>query len=171
MKLFRTRPQASTIAYAAACLHILSPAGIFLSAPYAESLFAALQFLGYNAYIDAWLILGSSAAISSVRLLASGLCFGLAMLLRSNGLLSGLLFAYDAAYMGVQILSGHSSISTLTRLIATVLAGSCIALGAAWPQILAYQKYCLGESEQIAVRPWCTRLVPSIYTFVQEQYW
>lgn len=85
------------VAFVAAALHVFSPAGLFLSAPYAESLFSLLSFLGHLCYAysrcmptearshkhDAWL-------------LASGAWFGLATTVRGNGVLFGLIFAYDA---------------------------------------------------------------------------
>jgi GPI mannosyltransferase 2 len=168
LKLFRTAPSAQTIPYTTACLHIISPAGIFLSAPFSESLFAALQFLGYDAYIGAWSSRSPVLAAQCFRLLLAGLCFGLAMLVRSNGLLSGILFAYDAVELGRGFISGRRTLSVLILLAATVTAGSWIALGAVFPQFLAYQQYCQSSSE---LRPWCFRWVPSIYTFVQVHYW
>ncbi|KAJ3573739.1 hypothetical protein NPX13_g4594 [Xylaria arbuscula] len=79
----------SRISLVAAVLHVLSPGGLFLSAPYSESSYALLSFTGYLFF--------AKATLGEKRTLAHGL-------------------------------------------------GS-------------------------ELRPWCTRRLPSIYTFVQEHYW
>lgn len=85
------------IAFIAAALHVFSPAGLFLSAPYAESLFSLLSFLGHLFYAYSHhKPNGARYYKHKAWLLASGLCFGLATTVRSNGVLFGLIFAYDA---------------------------------------------------------------------------
>jgi Gpi18-like mannosyltransferase len=82
-------------------MHILSPAGLFLSAPYAESLFSLLSFLGHLLYVygQPSTTKGKTpprTILHDLALLASGLTFSLATTIRSNGILFGLLFAHDA---------------------------------------------------------------------------
>ena len=170
LKVFRSSTHPPTIAFIAACLHIFSSAGLFLSAPCSESLFAALQFLGHDVYADSWLQ-GSSRLRGEVRLVLSGLLFGLAALVRSNGIFSGLPFAIDAINHVVQVARGGPRASNLRRLIATVIGGCCIFIGAAFPQVLAWLRYCGRGATTETIRPWCDRLIPSIYTFVQAHYW
>jgi phosphatidylinositol glycan class V len=42
-----------------------------------------------------------------------------------------------------------------------------VGIGFAAPQVVAYIEYCTGGKS----RPWCTRLIPSIYSWVQDHYW
>ena len=162
------------IAITAALLHIFSPAGLFLSAFYGESPFALFNFLGMLFYAMAvrqtYGVGGSKAAITaSLWTMLSSLCFGGATVIRSNGMLSGLIFAWDA----IEYLPRLPDILQFRAWPATIkLAGSLISgllLGIAYiiPQIRAYMDYCFQDS----VQPWCLRTLPSIYTWVQEQYW
>ncbi len=163
-----------TVAYLGACLHILSPAGLFLSAPYAESSCAFFSFAGYLAFAAARRNDASSrpALPGDLLCLAAGLSFGVATFFRSNGLLNGLLFVYEAATGAVQFLR-QPSLPLLRRLIFVGLGGLLVGAGSVLPQAVAYRQFCLEPSgvpgEEF--RPWCTALLPSIYTFVQSHYW
>ncbi|KAK4166648.1 GPI mannosyltransferase 2 [Cladorrhinum sp. PSN259] len=152
-----------------AVLHIFSPAGLFLSAPYAESSFALLSFLGYLLF-----------ALSSVSerqpvyrdsgFILSGILFGLATAFRSNGILNGIPFAWEVIRHLPNL--PRSPVDTVRRLIALGVGGVCVAAGTAIPQAFAYQRLCSGASDVGGeLRPWCQKLLPSIYTFVQEYYW
>lgn len=144
-------------AFIAACLHIISPAGIFLSAPYAEAPFSALNMLGF------WLYLKSSKQTTLgqfVLLVGSGITFGAATILRSNGIFSGLVFLIDAV---VLVMQGKLSV----RLFGTIIAGFYVAVGFAIPQLFAFQEYCRGATP----REWCSSKLPLIYSFVQSHYW
>jgi Gpi18-like mannosyltransferase len=89
-------PFKEEISFISAALHILSPAGLFLTAPYAESLFSLLSFLGYLFYVFSCERPDTSRDYrNDARLLASGVCFGLATTVRSNGVLAGLIFVFD----------------------------------------------------------------------------
>jgi phosphatidylinositol glycan class V len=152
-------------AFVASILHIISPAGLFLSAPYAESPFSCLSFLG------TWLFALSykhrhSTVKRGVSLVASGALFGLSSLFRSNGLASGLLFAVEAVRCLISF-AQKPGLSSLLSLLFPVAGGLYIAGGFAAPQVIAWMRYCDGA----ALRPWCARTVPSIYSFVQEHYW
>ncbi|ODV91074.1 glycosyltransferase family 76 protein [Tortispora caseinolytica NRRL Y-17796] len=123
-------------------LYIVSPAGIFLSVAYTESLFAFLSFLG--AYFRA-----------KGYLLIPGVIWGLSCGVRSNGLLWGVPSA-----IGLDELA----LWRLGRQIKIVIGGICIAGGFIGPQMTAYNRFCPG-------RPWCKRPIPLIYGFVQDKYW
>lgn len=185
------------IAFLAAALHACSPAGVFLSAPYGEALFSLLNFSGmlWYAYarVDAAppILAGldengwrPKSARSLLYSLISGLCFGLATMVRSNGLLSGLILFYDI----IQSLHGLfgpriGQISSLMRIIGAVIAGLLVGMGFIIPQWLAYQQYCLkviaarldlqfsAHVDQENTRPWCSKTPPSIYSWVQKHYW
>jgi phosphatidylinositol glycan class V len=156
------------VALLSAFLHILSPAGLFLSAPYAESLFASLSFLGQLLYAKSMLAHAEHHALRKDALVvASGFMFGLATSARSNGLFNGLFFLYDAAKT-VMHLRSHPCFSTVRSLLACCVGGAFVGLGMLVPQIIAYANFCLEEQSRSR---WCARWVPSIYLWVQQHYW
>jgi phosphatidylinositol glycan class V len=158
----------SWLAFTAASLHIISPAGLFLSAPFAESSCALLSFIGCLLFTKS---LGGNGPVTvshDMLVLLSGVFFGIATTFRSNGILNGLLLL-EEAFRTLWSLKIDSRISTFRRLIATGLGGLSVAVGFLLPQYIAYTEYC-GNSG-ISTRTWCERSLPSIYTFVQDHYW
>ena len=162
------KPQRRKVAFIAASLHIFSSAGLFLSAPYSESLFSLLNFLGVfvHAGIPYEMPLEEYGPSSLICLLLSGASFGLATTVRSNGIFSGLIYFYH-----VYILF-HSRITIRTIITIAVigLSAATIVSGMLLPQHIAYQDYCVAQSDR-DLRPWCSRSLPSIYSWVQEHYW
>lgn len=158
--------QKTNTALIAAVLHIVSPAGLFLSAPYAESLFSTLNFLGMFLFSTAIHSLNPDKLPALVALLGSGLCWGLASTVRSNGLLSGSILACHV----VNLLRSPSQPGLLWRLFSTGFAGLIVISGAVLPQLIAYQEYCTLNTYS-PLPPWCTSMPPSIYTWVQAHYW
>ena len=154
------------IALVAATLHIVSPAGLFLSAPYAESSCALLTFCGCLAFTKS---LGSKSLGRDLLVLASGVLLGAATTFRSNGLLNGILLL-EEAFRALYLLRRGFYFSTIRRLIFTGLGGLAVAVGFLLPQYIAYSEYC-GQSSIGASRPWCNRTLPSVYVFVQAHYW
>lgn len=161
--------QRTKVAFTAAVLHVLSPAGLFLSAPFGESTFALLNFAGMLCYASASSskIFEPNASTEATWTIVAGLCFGLASMIRGNGLLSGLVFACDAVLSVPKLHLVVRSSSDIIRLAGTIIAGSCVAIGFALPQYVAYQEYCLGGH----TRPWCASVPPSVYSWVQDEYW
>ncbi|KFZ15044.1 hypothetical protein V501_02900 [Pseudogymnoascus sp. VKM F-4519 (FW-2642)] len=159
-------PSGPQLAFIAGCLHILSPAGIFLSAPCGESTAAFLTFAGVLFF--AWGV--PVGGVSSVRqdgfVVLAGVTLGLATTVRSNALLNGIVFAEEAVLVAWSVTKGLT-VQKIRRLAAVGVGGCCIAIGFLLPQYIAYQEYCSSASP----RPWCSSLAPSIYTFVQEHYW
>lgn len=162
------------VAFVTASLHIFSPAGLFLSAPYAESAFSLLHFSALLAYCKSnGFLHGRRARIlqDDLYLIASGIFFAGAATMRGNGLLSGIIYAYDLFTMLPLLLPVRvpRHLGNVRHLAALVIAGLLLASGFALPQYIAYREYCgniAGPS-----RPWCTAIPPSIYTFVQRHYW
>lgn len=158
------------IAFTAACLHTVSPAGLFLSAPYGESTFAFTTFLGILCYLcaqeDKISPTQQSRLPTTAWILLSGFCFALSTLFRSNGLLHGTIFLFQAI-TSLRACFVTPSGSNLLHLFSTVVAGSFIAVGFALPQAIAYLQYCTPEPS----RPWCSYTMPSIYSWVQKHYW
>lgn len=160
----------SSLPLLASGLHIISPAGAFLSAPYAEAPFSFLNFLGFYIYVLALKNDREGAHLKrDAGFVAAGSVFAVATTVRSNGILSGMLFAYDAVSTAWKILQTRTvKISTLRRLVFIVVGGAVIPLGTIVPQYIAYLSYCQGSTSP---RSWCFRTIPSIYTWVQSHYW
>ncbi|KAF2460572.1 GPI mannosyltransferase 2 [Lineolata rhizophorae] len=162
------------VAFITAVLHVLSPAGIFLSAPYAEALFSLFNFSGMLFYVysiprpDST---NSRLLRRDINVLISGACFGLASFMRSNGLLSGLLFASDLFQTLPTLPRSLLSASGLRRQMSLALAGILTACGFVAPQWVAYREYCVAQLHGEESRIWCRSLFPSIYSFVQKHYW
>ncbi|KAF2103655.1 mannosyltransferase [Rhizodiscina lignyota] len=161
-------PDGQHIAFLAAVLHVLSPAGLFLSAPNAESIFALLNFSGMLFYSFAWR--AASKLVMSLNMLLAGLAFGLATVVRSNGLLSGAILAADFATTLWLFRRRWPTLSDLLVFCAIGISGLLTAAGFILPQAIAYQEYCIDAAESNR-REWCNRTIPSIYSWVQEHYW
>ena len=161
----------STLPVAVAALHIVNPAGVFLLSPYPEALFSFLSLLGLQLYLGALRHDCQGRRLrAETDLLAAGLVFGFASTVRSNGVLNGALFLYDAILTTFSIGKGKFSTKDVRRLIIICTGGCFIALGTIIPQYGAYIRYCNvnGDYEK---RPWCNNAVPSIYAWVQSYYW
>ncbi|KAL4976636.1 GPI mannosyltransferase 2 [Aspergillus desertorum] len=156
------------LCFLSAALHIISPAGAFLSAPYGESLFSFLNMTGFYIYSSSLVDFAKrKQSMSDVKLIISGCLFAVATAVRSNGILNGILLAYDAFNQAHNIIARRSSRAAV-RLCFVILSGCTVALGFIIPQSLAYIAYCMNEGVS---RPWCQSLVPSIYGWVQAHYW
>ena len=153
-----------------AILQVISPAGIFLSAPFAESSCALLTFAGILLFTKSFSRTDDmESAGQDILLFLSGILFGIATTFRSNGIFNGLLLLEEASRTIFRLMNGFR-VSTLRRLVLTGLGGLSVAAGFLLPQYIAYNEYCEHSSPQ-ASRPWCERTLPSIYTFVQDHYW
>lgn len=164
--------QPSTLPFIAAALHIVSPAGLFLIAPYAEAPFSLLSFSAMLAYCksDHRLTGDQSRSIHhDGYLLLSGLLFGLAATLRSNGIFAGSIYAYDLLALSPSLLTLPIRLPSWRHAICVIIAGLLVGLGFATPQAIAYQRFCYGAVEEIP--EWCHAIPPSIYAYVQDHYW
>ena len=154
-------------AFLSTCLHVISPAGIFLSAPYAESVFSFLNFTGFYLYAKGFPSVSSSSLRPNLFLICSGLIWGVATTFRSNGLLSGFVFCFEMINQSLR----RFSASQVQKLAVLVGAGLSMAGCAALPQVLAFRNYCVGLDNNNYKRPWCFRRIPSVYSWVQSHYW
>ncbi|KAG9243687.1 GPI mannosyltransferase 2 [Calycina marina] len=152
-----------------AAFHIISPAGLFLSAPYAESSCALLSFLGFLMFRKS---LGSqgkqSSAAKDLLVVSAGVCFGIANTFRSNAILNGLLLL-EEAFRTLFLLRHGIRFPVVRRLAATGLGGLIVGFGFLLPQYIAFTDFCNYTSGPR--RGWCERPLPSIYIFVQDEYW
>ncbi|RHZ56633.1 hypothetical protein CDV55_100326, partial [Aspergillus turcosus] len=164
--------QGRMLAFIAACLHIFSPAGLFLSAPYGESTYALLSFTASFLFVQSFSLSGASTALKDAFLPLAGIMYGLATTVRSNGLLNGVLFLEEAIRLLYSMTRGVTFAKS-RRLLAVGIAGVCTALGFIMPQYIAYQDFCVNYpyTHDDEPRVWCRRTLPSIYSFVQEHYW
>ena len=163
-----TVPQ-KLICLLSAALHIICPAGAFLSAPYGESIFSFLNFSGFYLYSSSLIAERNGATgLRDFQVVMAAVLFAIATMVRSNGILSGFLFAYDALLMVWASLTQGLSSHILRRLAIVGLGGFIVALGMVLPQVSAYRTYCQTEAD---LRPWCSRTLPSVYSWVQGHYW
>lgn len=167
------RERKGRIAFTAACLHVVSPAGLFLSASYGESSFALANFAGMLCYVKATKRHSHhdarNAFIAATWTAMSGVLFGVATTIRSNGLLSGIMLAWDAVLYIPKLSSivRHQDWIQALHLGGTLLGGCFTAVGYVLPQVEGYLEYCTGGN----TREWCAKMPPSIYSFVQQHYW
>ncbi len=160
------------IAFVASILHILTPASLFYSAPYAEALFALLNLLGMLCYTQSKTVAKArtSPFLEDALKIISGLIFASATLFRSNGLLNGVIYLYDVVRYLPRVMSWKVSVGDFRRVIVTCIAGSFIAAGFIGPQYVAFVEFCDPKIDSDA-RPWCEKRIPSVYSWVQSHYW
>lgn len=160
------------ISFAAAVLHVLTPASLFMCAPYAEAMFSFLNFSGMLLYAQSKTMAGtrSFSVQEDAQKLGAGFFFATATLMRSNGLFSGTILLYDVAGHLLNLGSAQRSIHDVRRIFITCVSGSLIALAFVGPQYLAFLEFCNRESDA-GIRPWCKKSLPSIYSWVQSHYW
>lgn len=96
--------------------------------------------------------------------------FGGATIVRSNGILAGLLYLLDAGLAGEIVLKRGFSSQRIVRVVSLGLGGLILGSGAFLPQYIAYKDYCQGQQPNTR-RPWCNKTIPGIYAFVQSHYW
>ncbi|NXP25323.1 PIGV mannosyltransferase, partial [Scytalopus superciliaris] len=172
------------VAFLAALLFSLSPAGVFMAAAYSESMFA---FLAFSAM---WQLEKGQSWLS-------GLLFSLASGARANGLINAGFFLYSRSRrFALQLQVGSGSIwkQALSLASSAVLMSAGIFLPFALFQYYAYVRFCgpgtsLDQSipEPLlqlardkgyrpaatdgAKPPWCSQRVPVVYSYVQDIYW
>jgi GPI mannosyltransferase 2 len=183
--VWRNHPQTVLVSLLSAALHVVSPAGLFLSSPFAESSCALFSFAGYLLYAQS--CVSAKPLAQDGYLVLAGLLFGIATTFRSNGILNGIPFAWEVLQVlprlvsnlfstsgsGQQQKGSLTTASAVRRLLALGVGGIAVAAGSLVPQVAAYQRFCSGTSGSTEVprRPWCHGYLPSIYTFVQRHYW
>lgn len=159
------------IAFTTACLHVISPGGLFLSAFYGESAFALLNFSGMAIFAlpTSSRLETSFDVYRAAKIVAGGLAFGLASVVRSNGIFSGVFLAWDAVSQLPLLphMLQQRQWNKLFWLASILLSGSLILVCQVFLQGWAYAQYCTKGNWRV----WCAWLPPSVYTWVQQHYW
>lgn len=140
----------------AAYLSILSPSPCSLISPTPEAFFSFFALLGH-------LCLASyTSAHGIARHLMASLCYALATAFRANGILLVGFVLWSIFWQG-----GNSK-RPLAMMLIPVLVFICL-FPLLLSQAFAYARFCL--KDDASWREWCGKKVPSVYTFVQDQYW
>ncbi|XP_019741987.1 palmitoyltransferase ZDHHC18-A [Hippocampus comes] len=190
--LSRVVMQDRRLALLSTLLYCITPANVFMTAGYAESLFAALTF-------------GGLFLLEKGFILRACLAFSIASAARSNGLVNiGFLLYLPSVYAISQIrlyrsiATGHrkifSYIGVILRLLLTSLLGTTvIALPFCAFQYYGYRTFCTPTASLDRIPPalislaeqkgyriadensppplWCMRPLPIIYSHIQVVYW
>jgi len=151
--------QDERLALRAALLFAWTPASIFFSVAYSESIFFFLALFGI------YILAGSYTFRAR---LAATACFALATTARSNGALLGL-YSLWAAYRAWE---KDKSKERYVRAVVELgivggihLAALLAVLGYGW------YLYCALPVADEQRRPWCHYKIPNIYGFIEEHYW
>ncbi|KAG0030807.1 hypothetical protein BGZ81_002165 [Podila clonocystis] len=141
--------------FLSALLYILTPSGIFMSAIYTESLFAAISFTGM-------------IFTAQKRYLLAAILFSLSSTARSNGVLYAGYFVYDLV---IQMDLSKPTMQKLAVLVKTAALCAISWVGFLAVQAYGYYLYCSEDHSNVYMRPWCLAKPPLLYTFVQSFYW
>ena len=172
----KVKGRGEMVAFLGAVLHVFSPAGVFLCAPYAEGVFSLLSFLGFWGFVRAgrWVTEGQGGK-AVVGMVGAGGVLGLACLMRGNGVLGGGVFLWmvvKQSWKGFELwrVGGKKAQWVLGSVMLGGVSGMLMGAIAAYPQYLAFVEYCAGKASGQR-RPWCDAWMPSIYAWVQKEYW
>ena len=108
---------------------------------------------GWSSWIISGALIGITSAIRPSAMLFAGLYSLHALALANNARQRGFLTNSNRFVLNIIVLG-----------MATLLSCS----GFAYLQYAAWTQFC-AKSE--TTRPWCTNTIPSIYTYVQSEYW
>ncbi|XP_061632142.1 palmitoyltransferase ZDHHC18-A [Phyllopteryx taeniolatus] len=190
--LSRVVMQDRRLALLSTLLYCITPANVFMTAGYSESLFAALTF-------------GGLFLLEKGFTFRACLAFSIASAARSNGLLNiGFLLYLPSVYAISQIrfcrsiAKGHSKIFRyiwiiIRLLLTSVLGTAVIALPFCAFQYYGYRTFCTPSASLDRIPPvlfslaeqkgyriadensppplWCMRPLPVIYSHIQDVYW
>ncbi|KAG1746094.1 glycosyltransferase family 76 protein [Suillus lakei] len=150
--------------------HLRSPSLAFLST--ALSIFssspAALRLASYSEPFFTYLSYRGMLACVRSKWTAASICFALASMFRSNGmLLSGFILW---GMLVTPFLTGQKNLFTSRRLLKCVLLTALPLIPFIHHNIIAYIRFCTPSATRIP--DWCTSsIIPSIYSHVQSKYW
>ena len=148
------------LSYLSAAFFVLSPASVFLIAPYTECTFVFLSLCAFCLH-------------ERGRLLPSSCVFALAAATRSNGALYAVFPTCEALQVGWQVWRGEKRDGRGLRRVVEAGVGVLII---AVPSVLygwwSARAYCDASSSSALTLPaYCASLLPSMYSEVQRRYW
>ena len=172
IQVFKTsgifRSQRYKIALNASFIYIISPAGIFLTAPYAESAAAFCSFLAIylrEVAIDRRVISISGTQETLKKgygyktlYLLSGTFTAAAYCMRSNCILLGIMYLIDAYHFAFRR-------KNLKNLIFAFASGSLLFFALVLLNWYPYSVFCPARGE------WCNEWPPLLYKYAQSYYW
>eukprot|EP00892_Ulva_mutabilis_P012175 jgi/Ulvmu1/932/UM102_0015.1 len=140
----------------------LSPASVFLTMAYTEAIFQALTFLGV------WLLINCNAP------LLSALPFAASCAVRSNGIINAGFLLYHCLESVGHAAAGRLSWARASSACMRASAGLFV-MAAVLAAVLqrGYTQFCTTAAWQEVPepRPYCVQGGPSLYSFIQGQYW
>ncbi|KAG2182945.1 hypothetical protein INT44_005926 [Umbelopsis vinacea] len=140
-----------TLAYLSALAFALSPASMFITSFYSESLFALLTFTGM-------------LCVSRQQYIRASVVWGIASATRSNAVMYAGYIVYDLVVRNyIRHRSVKNAIAGLTLAMGCTML---VCLGFITFQVYGYHLYCILDD-----RPWCQQTIPLMYPFVQKFYW
>lgn len=160
------------VALAALALFIVSPAAMFLTAPYSEAIAAFLSFLCLFLRERALVVNFGTPRINKPIYLASGFAAALAYGFRANCLLLGLVYVYDLAGLAnflskTSVITGAMSNGGMLTRMMPLVAGLVVGFGFLASQVYNYMAVCYNSDRG----EWCSARIPSLFTYAQAHYW
>ncbi|XP_071104836.1 GPI mannosyltransferase 2-like [Haliotis cracherodii] len=178
------------LAYKAALLFCITPASIFMTAPYSECLFTYLFFSGLLAFasgdtMKAAFWFGLSASTRSNGLVA----IGFILFRRAKGFMSSMQQATKARFETMtekgMMMASMTYLYLTPAIVAVVLCAGPFCLY----QYYIYRIFCLSNDADLpnhlvrygrsqnyklvsdAPSPWCSQLLPLSYSYIQKHHW
>ena len=155
----------------AALLYVISPASIFFSAFYTESIFCFFTFLGYY-------FLYKDEFYSIKNIVFATISFGLSGFVRSNGNFYILLIGYQLLHRLIEFVKKEITISLKIKECTKIIGiGILILISMNIPYFLVmrnpYETYCINfQVYELAEKPvFCQNLLPNAYTYIQDKFW
>lgn len=143
----------------AALLSILATSPATLVTPTPEPFFSFFALLGHLCLQHT-----PRNTFSTILFTASAaLCFAVATAFRANGILLAGFIAWHIVWRAKPFAF------PLFRLITAVLLSLVAAAPLLLTQLWAFERFCGKDS--FPIRSWCDNRVPSVYSFVQSNYW
>eukprot|EP01083_Nonionella_stella_P027619 76084_1 len=150
----------SSLAYSSAVLFCFTPANIFMSSIYTESLWA---FISFSAMIQ-W---------QRGNFVISASIFSLASCIRSNGVLFCGYFAFHALQHSFRAIRKQAIMKSLLFVwLKDILCCIIVVAPVLEFNFYGYMRYCSNDGTGGELLPFCSNWHPfGIYSYVQKKYW
>ena len=140
-----------------AALFCLTPASVFMSAVYTESVFVCLSFAGM-------------LCVQRSKLYTAMCLFSLAAATRSNGVV---LAGYIVYHHLLTLVNSRDCRTVLRTVGHMAIQVSVIVLPLVCFQVHGYMTFCTSKTHSYTPPPppWCSWIIPFSYSSVQARYW